>query len=298
LAFVPVRDAIDLAEAIVKVQRDHGNRSDRKQARLKYLIHHWGLEAFRAKVVETFGRDLEPPRAAPITATCHHLGWHEQDNGHWYYGLNIENGRILDTDSMRLKTALREICRQLQTGICLTAYQKLLFTDIDEQNRPKLEALLRDHGVPLTEEVSELRRWAMACVAWPTCGLAITESERALPGILDQLEAVLNRLGLARDELTVRMTGCPNGCVRPYNADIGLVGRARNQYTIYLGGNLRGTNLCQVYCDRVPVDELVATLEPVFVQFQQRRNDGESFGDFCQRVGIDTLRAMAEDDNG
>src|SRR5262249_37285047 len=153
-----------------------------------------------------------------------------------FYGLNVENGRIHDHEGMQLKTALRKICAELAPNIRLTPHQSILFTDVDGSQRHTLENILRGHGVKLSDEISEVRRWSMACVAWPTCGLAITESERALPGMIDQLEIELARLGLSSERFTLRMTGCPNGCARPYNCDIGLVGKAAGKYTILVGG--------------------------------------------------------------
>jgi len=294
LAFIPCEQAIPLIESVVRVHRDYGNRSDRKTARLKYLIHAWGLDRFRAQVERYHGQPLAPPRDIHVHGTCNHLGWHAEGDGTWYYGLRVTNGRIRDTEQVLLKSAIREICRRLSPGIRLTAYQQLLFTNVREADRTLFESILRNHGVVLSEALLEVQRWSIACVAWPTCGLAITESERALPGILHELEQVLARLGLAKEAFTVRMTGCPNGCSRPYNADIGLVGRARKQYTIFLGGNILGTHLGEVYRDRVPLDEIVPTLVPVLDYFRQERTAGESFGDFCRRKGMENLRHRAE----
>ncbi|MHB8970443.1 MAG: NADPH-dependent assimilatory sulfite reductase hemoprotein subunit [Pirellulaceae bacterium] len=294
LAFVAPGDVVQVAEAVVKVQRDHGNREDRKLARLKYLVDRWGLDVFRTRVEEYWGQTLAPPRATAVSATQDHLGWETQGDGRWYYGLNIENGRIADTVNMRLKSALRQICQELSPGLRLTAYQSILLTDLQESDRPRLEGILIDHQVPLSEEVSTVRRWSMACVAWPTCGLAITESERALPGIIDVLEAELAKMGLAHEAFTVRMTGCPNGCVRPYNADIGLVGKARGRYTLYLGGSRLGTRLNFVYQDLVPAEDIVPRLRPLFAYFRQDRQAGESFGDFCHRKGCQDLQTWAQ----
>ncbi|HEY6564973.1 MAG TPA: NADPH-dependent assimilatory sulfite reductase hemoprotein subunit, partial [Pirellulaceae bacterium] len=216
LAYVPTDQILDVLTAIVKVQRDFGNRGDRKVARLKYLIANWGIPLFRAKVEEYLGAELREATGVDVTAFDDHMGWAEQGDGRWFYGLNVENGRIQDSAGRRLKSALREICRELQPGIRLTSHQSILFSDIAAEHRPRLESMLRDHGVPLSHEISQVRRWSMACVAWPTCGLSITEAERALPGIVDQLEVELERLGLSSEEFTVRMTGCPNGCARPY----------------------------------------------------------------------------------
>jgi sulfite reductase (ferredoxin) len=220
------------------------------------------------------------------------MGWDEQGDGKLFYGLNVENGRIKDTDTMRMKTAFREVCRRLNPGIRLTAHQSILFTDIAPQNRNLLETILQDHGVTLTEQISQVRRWSIACVAWPTCGLSITESERALPGMIDQLEVELARLGLANEQFTMRMTGCPNGCARPYNCDVGLVGKARGKYTLFLGGRLLGDRLNFIYKDMVPEEVVVAALLPAFAYFKTARQPGETFGDFCHRKGKDDLLAF------
>ena len=294
LAFVPPERVLRAAEAVVKVQRDFGNRSDRKQARLKYLIHRWGLERFKAQVEQAYGEPLAAPHADDVRGFQDHLGWDEQGDGKWFYGLNVENGRLQDTEQMQLKSALREICRSWAPGLRLTSHQSILLTDLEPAAKPEIERILRSHGVRLSEETSTVRRWSMACVALPTCGLAITESERALPAIMDQFETELARLGLAQHAFTVRMTGCPNGCSRPYNADIGLVGKAVGRYTLFLGGRLIGDRLNFVYQDLVPAADIVPTLVPLFVYFQRERAADESFGDFCHRKGKDDLRAWAD----
>jgi sulfite reductase (ferredoxin) len=293
---VPPDEVLDVATAIVAVQRDHGNRIDRKVARMKYLIHNWGLEKFRSTVEQYYGKPLADPDASDVTDFDDHMGWHPQADGNWFYGLNVENGRIHDTDQFRLKSALREICRTLRPGIRLTAHQSILLSDIEESDRNSLEKILRDHGVPLSEEISNARRWSMACVAWPTCGLSITESERVLPGMIDQLETELERLGLSNEQFTFRMTGCPNGCARPYNPDIGLVGRAREKYTLYLGGRLLGNRLAFLHRDMVPGEEVVPSLVTIFEYFKEDRQERERFGDFCHRKGNDDLLARANGD--
>ena len=258
MAFIKPAEVVDVATAIIKVQRDFGNRSDRKVARLKYLIHNWGLPKFKAKVEEYYGRPLAEPHPDDVHGFDDHIGWHEQGDGMLFYGLNVENGRIHDEGDLRLKTALRLICSSLKPGLRLTSHQSILFTGLDPAARPTLEKILREHGVKLDDEISTVRRWSMACVAWPTCGLAITESERALPGIIDQLEVELAKLGLARERFTLRMTGCPNGCARPYNCDIGLVGKASGRYTILVGGRLLGDRLNFIYKDMVPAADIVS----------------------------------------
>lgn len=294
MAFIRPEEAVDVATAIILVQRDFGNRADRKVARLKYLIHNWGLPAFKAKVEEYYGKPLADPHPTDVHAFDDHMGWHEQGDGRLFYGLNVENGRIHDEEGLKLKTALRVICTTLKPGIRLTAHQSILFTDIDPANRARLETILREHGVKLSADISEVRRWSMACVAWPTCGLAITESERALPGIIDQLEVELAKLGLSQERFTVRMTGCPNGCARPYNCDIGLVGKAAGKYTIFVGGRLLGDRLNFNYKDMVPAADVVPSIVPVLAYFKQARDEGETLGDFCHRKGKDDLAAWTE----
>ena len=294
MTYVTPDQAIEVSAAIIRVQRDFGNRADRKTARLKYLIADWGLERFKAKVEEYYGQPLPDPHPTDVVEFDDHMGWHEQGDGRWFYGLNVENGRIADTDSGQLKTAVREICQTLQPGIRITPHQSLLFTDIQSDDRERLEQIIRQHNVPLSEEISTVRRWSMSCVALPTCGLAVTESERALPGVIDQMEVELEKLGLAQEKFTVRMTGCPNGCARPYNADIGLVGKASGKYTVLLGGRRLGNRLNTIYRDMVPTEELVPALLPIFINFKQHREPEESFGDFCDRQGVESLLAWSE----
>jgi sulfite reductase (ferredoxin) len=291
MCYIEADRVVDLCIAIVKVQRDFGNRADRKIARMKYLIHNWGLARFKAKVEEYFGDELEALRPVGVHGFNDGMGWHEQGDGRWFYGLNIENGRIKDCETMQLKTALREICTELRPPLRLTPHQSIIFCDVEPENRGRLEAILRRHNVPLTEDYSAVRRWSMACPALPTCGLAVSESERVMPAIIDQLEVELKKLGLENEVFTTRMTGCPNGCARPYNCDIGLVGKTKDKYTIFLGGRLWGDRLNFIYKDLVPTADVVPTLVPVLCYFKTDRQNGETFGDFCNRIGKDTLLA-------
>jgi sulfite reductase (ferredoxin) len=295
LGFVPPEDVLGIAEAIVKVQRDFGNRADRKVARLKYTIHTMGLENFRAKVEEYFGKPLAPCHPADVHGFDDHIGWFEQGDGKFFYGLNVENGRVHDTGDFRLKTALRRILRDIQPGVRITSHQSLLFTDLAVTDRARIAEILHAHGVKTSEEISTLRRWSMACVALPTCGLAVAESERVLPGLIDALEPEVAKLGLAHDAFTLRMTGCPNACARPYNADIGIVGRTLGKYTIFLGGRLLGDRLNEQYKDVVPFEDMCRELTAVLACYKAERHDGETLGDFCHRKGVANVRTWADE---
>ncbi|PAY15900.1 NADPH-dependent assimilatory sulfite reductase hemoprotein subunit [Rhodopirellula sp. SM50] len=314
LAFIQSEHLLPVITAIILVQRDFGNRADRSQARMKYLIHNLGVPAFKAKVEDylsqaesicgvaegTVPRPLPQPHPADVTGHDDHLGWHEQGDGKWFLGLPIENGRVKDEGDLRLKTALRILFTNHVTNARLTAQQNLLLCDIDSRRRTEIEKVLSDHGVATVDQISNARRFAFACPALPTCGLAVTESERALPGLIDEVEAELRELGLADERFTIRMTGCPNGCARPYNADIGLVGRSvdgktgEGRYTVFLGGNLIGTRMNAVFRDQVPRAEIVATLRPVFIHFKQNRQAEETFGDFCDRIGVEALAKVGQ----
>ncbi len=285
LTFVAPDQVIGIAEAIVKVQRDHGNREDRKRARMKYLIHDWGLEKFKATVEEYFGRKLPDPHPADVTEAPDHIGWYEQGDGKLFLGINIETGRIKDDGPLRIKTGLRTILEKYGMNTRLTALQSVILCDIDPKDQSDICKLLKEHGIKQDHELTMIRRLSIACPAFPTCGLSITESERALPGVIDKLEFELARLGIPQERIAVHMTGCPNGCARPYTPDIGFVGKAAGKYTIFLGGNVQGTRLAFNYKDMVPQEDLVTALTPALNQYKAQRRSGESFGDFCARLG-------------
>jgi len=294
LGFVPPEDVCAIAEAIVKVQRDYGNRSDRKVARLKYTIHTMGLDAFRVKVEEYFGKPLAPCHPADVHGFDDHIGWHPQGDGKYFYGLNVENGRVHDTGHFRLKNALRRILRDLKPGVRITAHQSLLFTELGITDRERIAEILHSHGVKTSEEISTIRRWSMACVALPTCGLAVAESERVLPGLIDALEPEVAKLGLSHEAFTLRMTGCPNACARPYNSDIGIVGRTAGKYTLFLGGRLLGDRLNEHYKDVVPFEDLAREITAVLAYFKAERQANETLGDFCHRQGVEHVRTWAD----
>ena len=216
MAYITPDQVLDVAEAIVKVQRDFGNRSDRKVARMKYLINDWGLDKFKAKVEEYYGRPLADPHPADVTDVDDHGGWQQQGDGRWFLGLNIDNGRIKDEDGFRLKTALRTILTKYRMPVRTTALQGMILCDVESKDRDDITRTLVEQGVKLPDELTMVRRYAMACPALPTCHLAITESERVLPSLIDEFEAELARHGMPDERIAIHMTGCPNGCARPY----------------------------------------------------------------------------------
>ncbi|MCA9139447.1 MAG: NADPH-dependent assimilatory sulfite reductase hemoprotein subunit [Planctomycetales bacterium] len=294
MAFCTPDQAVEVSKAIIKVQRDNGNREDRKIARMKYLVDSWGIEKFRRAVEEYFGQPLEDCKEDDVTGFDDHMGWQEQGDGLWSYGLNIENGRLYDNEHRQLKAMMREVCRTFGTEMRMTGHQSIIFTDIQSEEKDKLIDILNKHNVRTSEDTSTVRRWSMACVALPTCGLAITESERRLPSLMDDLEQPLAKLGLDKERFTIRMTGCPNGCARPYNADLALVGKARDKYTLYAGGGWLGNRLAYIYKDLVHSDDLVHEIIGIAAAFKANRNDGESLGDFCDRIGKDDLIVLVD----
>jgi sulfite reductase (ferredoxin) len=292
IAYVRADRVFEAAEGVLKLFRDHGNRADRKRARIKYVVHDWGVEKFRDVLQTYVPFPLELPHAVAVTGFPLHLGWHAQGDGKFFYGVSVESGRIKDDGSFRLRTALRQLVEQLRPQVRLTPMQDILLCDLPENAQPIIERTLTDHGVRLPERISLVRQHSLACPAIPTCGLALSEAERALPGIIDELETELEKLGLDEEKLSVRMTGCPNGCARPYQSDIGIVGRSGDKYTLFAGGNLIGSRLNFVIKDLVPMAEIVPTLSKVLDHFSKHRAAEEGFGDYCHRLGADSVRAL------
>nr|MDQ6919653.1 NADPH-dependent assimilatory sulfite reductase hemoprotein subunit [Candidatus Dormibacteraeota bacterium] len=290
LAFVAPEHAVAAARAVVTVQRDFGDRANRRHARLKYLIHDRGIAWFRDRLQERLDFKLQPARPLAWTPVDDHLGWHRQPDGCLYYGLFVENGRIKDEGDFRLRSALRLLVEQYRPTLYLTAQQNVILSGIDPSSRDSVELLLEEHGVPLSGEISNTLRHSMGCPAYPTCGLAVAESERALPGLIRRIEAMVAELGLAGERISYRMTGCPNGCARPYLGDVGFVGTTLGKYDVFLGGDFDGTRLNELYAHNVPLDEIPALLHGPLAAFGQERQTGEGFGDWCHRVGVAEVR--------
>jgi len=280
IGFCQAKDAVDVAEKVVTMQRDYGDRSNRKHARLKYTIDAMGLERFVSLVNERLAVKLEPAKTYKFTSTGDPLGWAQEDDGTAHFTLFVENGRVRG----RMLTGLHAIAELGLGRLVMTANQNLVLADIPPARRADVEALLAAHG--LDRPVSGLRRSAMACVALPTCGLALAESERYLPDLVTRLEDEIERFGLREDEITIRMTGCPNGCARPYVSEIGLVGRTPGVYNLYLGGAHEGTRLNKLHRRDVDGDTIVAVLTPLFEAYARERTCGERFGDFVIRSGV------------
>jgi sulfite reductase (ferredoxin) len=289
LGFVGPAEFLRAATGVVVAQRDHGDRTNRRHGRLKYLIADRGIDWFRSEVEAASGLRFEAARIVAWNRSDDRLGWHPQGDGRWFAGLRIANGRVRDAGTVRLRTALRAIAREHGVAVRVTPNQNVYLVDVPAERRGPITDLLDEHGIERPEDVRGLRRLAMACPALPTCGLAIAEAERALPGVLEELQAVFDEIGLGEATPTVRMTGCPNGCARPYVAEIGLVGDAVDRYQVWLGGDGAGTRLATAVADRVHKADLPAALRPLLVRYRDERAAGEGFGDFVTRAGISGL---------
>ncbi len=284
VGFLPPEHLEAVTKAVITIHRDFGDRTNRKHARLKYVLEERGVDWFRLELEQRAGVKLAPARPFEFTRQGDLLGWHQQTNGNYFLGLFVENGRVRDAGDYRLKTGLRRVIKRFQPEVRLTASQNLLLVNVLPGDRAAIEQVLAELGVSVANPFSRTRLASMACPALPTCGLALAESERAMPDLLTRIDGLLVELGLQEQELIVRMTGCPNGCARPYTAEVAFVGKAPNKYQIYLGGNEGSTRLNRLYKDSVKGDDLLSELRSVLTQYREQRSPGERFGDFCARV--------------
>jgi len=285
LGFCTVEQAVDVAEKVVLVQRDYGDRTDRKHARLKYTIEDRGLSWFRDQVEQRLGFRLTAPRAFTFTHTGDRYGWVDGLDGKSHFTLFIQSGRVKNDGDYQLRTALREIAEIHRGDFRLTANQNLMIANIAAHERPAIETLLRKYKLDTANDASGLKLNAMSCVALPTCGLALAESERYLPDLVKILEAEFEAVGLRHDEVTLRITGCPNGCGRPFLAEIGFVGKSPGKYNVYLGAAFNGSRLNVLYKSSVLTADIVPLLRPIIQRYATERNEGERFGDFVIRAG-------------
>jgi len=279
IGFCTPEQVLYVAEEVVKIQRDHGDRSDRRHARLKYTIEDRGVEWFKDELNNRLGWSLDPVRDFTFESTTDRYGWNVDQDGHWTYGLFVEGGRLRD----KAKQAVRKIAENIDCEFRLTANQNLVIARISEQSKNEIETILTDYEVVDSQSLSALRLNSIACTALPTCSLALAESERYLPSLIDELDEIIDSLGLRDESIAIRSTGCPNGCGRPYLGEIGLVGKAPGKYNLYLGAGLDGMRLNKLYRPAIPHEEIITELRPVLEDYSKNRVENERFGDFCIR---------------
>ncbi|HEX4227409.1 MAG TPA: NADPH-dependent assimilatory sulfite reductase hemoprotein subunit [Bryobacteraceae bacterium] len=294
-------ELLSVCEAIVSIHRDFGNRINRKLARLKYVLDAWGVDKFKQELEQRVGYPLNPPRTLTWNRVEDYLGWHRQGvdaagNPIWFLGVRVLSGRVKDFDAeRRVRTGLRTVVERYRPGVRLTAQQNLYLSGIADADRPVIASLLAAHGVVSEPQtLPPILRYAMACPALPTCGQALTESERIMPQVVAEIQAELNEAGLGDEVIHLRTTGCPNGCARPYTAEIGIVGASVDLYTIYLGASRMGTRLGSAFATNVKRNQIVGRLRPVFAHYREARLSDETFGDFCHRLGMDALRELSQ----
>lgn len=291
LGYVPKEDILYAVKAIVATQRDNGRRDDRKYSRMKYLINEWGIEKFRSVVEQYYGKKFEPFKELPEWEFKSYLGWHAQGDGKYFYGVHVDNGRIKGAT----KKALRELIEKYSLSVRLTPNQNIILCDIRYSWKKHVTVALSQAGLLHPHYVDPLNVTSMACPALPLCPLAITEAERGSPDIIKRIRAVFEKVGLKyTDSIVIRFTGCPNGCARPYMAELGFVGDGPNSYQIWLGGTPNQTQLAKPFIDKVKVQELEKVLEPLFYSWKKKRQSGESFGSFTERMGFDKLEEMVK----
>lgn len=285
IGFCTVEQAVDVAEKVVLVQRDFGDRTDRKHSRFKYTVDDYGPDWILAKLNEYLGYELGPVREFKFEDNGDRFGWVEDKNGNSHLTLFIQGGRVLDTPSYPLLTGLREIAKVHEGDFRLTANQNLIIANVSPAKRPQIEKLLEQYGIKDSHLKSALRLNSLACVALPTCGLSLAEAERYLPDLLTELEETIEENGLRHDAITIRMTGCPNGCARPYISEIAFIGRAPGKYNVYLGGGFAGQRLSKLFKESVKSEDIKPLLAPIITRYAKERETGERFGDFCIRAG-------------
>lgn len=286
LFYVAREHVVKAAIAVVTAQRDFGNRADRKRARLKYLIDERGIDWFRAEVIKRLDAPFEPAREVRWNTVSDLLGWHEQGDGKLFCGTWVEEGRIKDTEERQWRTAFRTIAEQFGFPIRLTTNCNIIFHDIDPAAKDRVTDILARHGIPRPEDLTETRRLAQACVALPTCGLALAESERVFHLVLDEVDEILKEFGLVDEPILIRMTGCPNGCARPYNADIAFVGRAPGKYAFYVGGSITGERLVGLHEKTITLEEIPGRVRELIEEFVGNRQGNETFSDYWGRTHV------------
>jgi sulfite reductase (NADPH) hemoprotein beta-component len=285
IGYCPKNKTLQVAEEIVKIQRDFGDRTNRKHARFKYTIEDRGTEWLKFELNKRLGWNLEAPRSFVFEHSGDRYGWVEGTDDTWHHTLFIQNGRILDTEDYPMMTGLREIAKVHDGDFRLTANQNLIIGRVSSKEKPVIDALLKKYRLADSHQQTELRLNAMACVAFPTCGLAMAESERYLPSLIDKLDAVIKEAGLENEPILIRMTGCPNGCARSSLGEIGFIGKAPGKYNLYLGAGFHGQRLNKLYRENINEEQILAELTPILHRYARERNPGERFGDFVIKAG-------------
>ena len=289
IAFVGPDDLIPAVEAIIELQRDNGDRTNRKHARLKYVVEEKGIEWTRKTLESYFGRKMEDPKPMNDFKVPDHMGWHEQKDGKWFLGIPISSGRITDRGEEKILTGLHAVIEEYKMDVILTCDQNIILADIEENQKEAITSKLKSFGIKLREDVSNTYRNFMACVALPTCGLALAEAERVKLPLVAEIEALTEKHNIANENIAIRMTGCPNGCARPYIGDIGIVGRMPGHYALFIGGDFEGTRLNTKIFDRIPFDDLKIALDALFTEYTKGRQPNEGFGNFCHRSGVENV---------
>jgi sulfite reductase (NADPH) hemoprotein beta-component len=290
VGFCAPDDVLAVAEHTVAIQRDYGNRKDRAHARFKYTIEDRGTGWFLSELARRLGRPLQPARSVHFDSSADRYGWVQGRDGRWHYTVFVENGRVTDRPGALLQSGLRAIAAAHGGVFALTTNQNVIIAGVADAERARIDALLQAHGLTSERRATRLRAHALACVALPTCGLAMAESERYLPALLDKLDVLVRDAGLADAPISIRMSGCPNGCSRPFLAEIALVGKAPGKYNLYLGASANGTRLNALYRETIGEEQILSELKPLLERYAAERERGEGFGDFVVRAGI--LRAM------
>jgi len=282
--YVPANKVHFACEKIMLVQRDNGDRKNRKHARLKYTIDDMGLDVFKGQVEELLGWNFEEPRQFKFDSNIDTFGWQKDETGLNHFTFFIENGRVEDTADFPMKTGLRELAKNTKGEFRLTGNQHVTLSNITDMDLSMTKDLLKKYKLDNTN-FSGMRLSSSACVAFPTCGLAMAESERYLPELISKLETTLEEAGLRQDSIVMRMTGCPNGCARPWVAEVAFVGKALGAYNMYLGGGYHGNRLNKLYRSSIKEDEILEIMRPLIKRYAAEREQGERFGDFCIRTG-------------
>ncbi|SFJ94684.1 sulfite reductase (NADPH) hemoprotein beta-component [Halobacillus dabanensis] len=285
IGFCTPDQVVDVAEKILTIQRDYGNCSNRKNARFKYTIDRLGVDWILEELNSRLGWELEESRPYHFENNGDRYGWVKGEDGHWHHTFFIQNGRIKDSEGYRLKEGLRKIAESQIGEFRLTPNQNVTLSKVAEEDKPEIDALIKEYALTGGEHNSALRRNSMACVAMPTCGLAMAESERYLPSLIDKLEEILDEAGLSDEEIIIRMSGCPNGCSRPALGEIGFIGKAPGKYNMYLGAGFAGDRLNKLFRENIGEEEIINELKPIFFHYAKDRKEQEKFGDFVIRAG-------------